>query len=156
MASTEVAVEVLLDSNDSIQTSGTDQDLSNRHSPTRVTEQAPHPLPESRSIPSDGQNGGPVTPLRVATDSDLLAAETMVAIHRSQPTNPNETVPEQPETLRTTADDENDDDSDDGSSEDEEPSTWANIQEDTSVPSEEERKEIEDGPAEISALDRRQ
>ena len=105
--------------------------------------------------PDSGISVSEVAPLRTATDSDLLAAETMVAIHRSQPTNPNETAPEQSETMRNTADDENEDDSDDGSSDDEEPSTWSNIQEDASVPSEEELKDIADGPVEISALDRK-
>ena len=125
------------------------QDSPGNQVPTEVMERTLAPLPES------GISVSEVAPLRIATDSDLLAAETMVAIHRSQPTNPSETVPEPPEASRNTADDENDDDSDDGSSDDDEPNTWLNIQEDTSVPSEEEMKEIEDGPAEISALDRK-
>ena len=116
---------------------------------------ATSPAPTAQEIEIARILDGAQLPLvqdRIASESDILAAETMVAIHQSEaPDLGPERTDANP--TRTGPGGSDDDESNDGSSTDEEHGFWANFQADNSVPTADELKEIETIP-EHSALDR--
>ena len=111
-------------------------------------------FPEPQGIAADRQGGTLAVSEVAPTEMDTIAAETISSNEQGHPTDPGSEMPgvELPSGDPV---EENDDDSDDGSSVDDERDMWANLQEDSSSPSEEELREIETGLLETSALDRK-
>ena len=110
-----------------------------------------HPF-GSQAASRNELNGSAIAPAPMTSNADAQAVEAML---QGQP--PDSEIlgiePPPPPPPGPPADD-NEDDSEDGSSTDTERGLWINLQEDTSSASEAEIRDIEAGPAEISALDR--